>query len=386
MTFRANQSVLASTLLLWAACALPAPEENICAELSGHFAINQSLKLPDPSRNPTDAERILIDSSKIELLRWTDYAMGISIVDADNDGKEDVFVWNIRGTGRIVNAELFDIPSRQVENVRGLVRKASMELGVLESPRFVRFKGVNYLIGTSTGDKDGTSVDRIRKEVGEQYERQTLCRMQTMVKADRICRHPACRELRELIEDKEKNEPFVTIEQPHMYIGPAGLEVYFSEKWAKGDLDNTGKPTSIWRIGREGYLYHQIYWTLLGQGEAMPKIDAKLRPLSEGSTVRGVLPGNQHDRLRRTLAQQSEALSNQLHRPVFLPKVGEFFLFTANGHRTYWAWDFGSPPSGEEIHIMYSNGKKSDYVGVVRVKRSQVLGSCKTNCDTSLDR
>lgn len=384
MTLLAKESVAVIALLLWMASAFAAPDAKVCSELSGYFAKNQTSKLPNPSRDPTQTERLLIDKSKIELLESTAYAMGVYIVDADNDGKEDVFVWNIQGSGRFVSVELFDIPSKQVAQTKKLVPKASMDLGVLDEPRFVRFKDVNYIVSTDTGDSDGISVTRLVKTNGGLYERQTICQMQTTVKPDTNCRHPACKKLKEVIGNKTENEPFVNVEWPHKYFAPAGLEVYFAGEWSDGDFDNTGKPTSIWRIGREGYINQHIYWALLGQGEEMSKVDSRLRPLSEDQTVRRVLPGRQYDRLRRTLAQQSEALSSQLHRPISLPNEGEFFLFKANGNRTYWAWDFGSPPYGEEIHITYTNAKKSDYVGVVRVTRNQALEPCASNCVTSL--
>lgn len=384
MTLLAIKSVAVIAFLLWTASAFAASDANVCSELSGYIANKQTSKLPNPSREPTQKERLLIDKSKIELLESSDYAMGVSIVDADNDGKEDLFVWNIQGSGRFVSAELFDIPSQQVAQAKELAPKASMDLGVLDEPRFVRFKGVNYIVSTDTGDSNGVSITRIVKGNGGRYERHTICQMQTTVKPDASCRHPACKKLKEVVENKIENGPFVNVEWPHKYFAPAGLEVYFAGDWSGGDFDNTGKPTSIWRIGREGYINQHIYWALLGQGEEMPKVDSRLRPLSEDQTVRRVLPGRQHDRLRRTLAQQSEVLSNQLRRPISLPNEGEFFLFNANGNRTYWAWDFGSPPYGEEIHITYTNAKKSDYVGVVRVTRNQALEPCASNCVTSL--
>ena len=386
MPFPVNSSVTAIFILLWTASACAATDANFCSELSGYFADKQTTKLPNPSREPTQTERLLIDQSKLELLEWTDYAKGVSIVDADNDGKDDVFAWNIQGTGRFVYAGIFDIPSQLAVQPRELAPKVSMDLGVLTEPRFIRFKGTNYIVSTDTGDSDGISITQIVKDKGEQYERHTICQMQSTVKPEGNCRHPACKKLKEVVENTTGNRPFVNIEWPHKYFPPAGLEVYFSSDWSEGDFDNTGSPTSIWRIGREGYVNQHIYWALLGQGDEMPKVDSKLRPLSEDQTVRSVLPGGQHDRLRHTLAQQSEALSNQLHRPITLPNEGEFFLFKANGDRTYWVWDFGGPPYGEEMHITYTKGKKSDYVGVVRLKRLQTLVPCTSNCVNSLDQ
>lgn len=383
MTLSANKTLSLIAALLFASNTFAATEANICAELSGHFAGNQVFKLPDPSRKPTKKEQQFIDKSTIELLE-TMGSSGTFIVDGDNDGKDDLFAWNIEGSGRYVYAELFDIPSSQAK--KKLVPKASLGLGVLLDPRFIRFKGFNFIVSTDTGDGDGINVSAIVKMPNGGYEHQTLCRMKTVVKPESDCRHPACKRLKEIIENKNDNNLFVSIEWPHKYFSPAGLAVYFPEGGSQGDFDNSKNPTSIWRIGRNGYIYQHIYWALLGQGEAMPDVDPKLRPLSEDRAVRRVLPGNQHDRLRRTLAQQSEVLSRELHRPVALPNGGEFFLFNANEMRTYWAWDFGDQPYGAEIHITYTNPTKSDYIGVVRVKRQLVLEPCSQKCVTALYR
>ena len=172
---------------------------------------------------------------------------------------------------------------------------------------------------------------------------------------------------------------------PHKYVPSAGLEVYFPEDGSSGDFDNSGNPTTVWRMGRQGYIYQHIYWAWLGQGPEAPQADPSLRPLDDSRKDRRVLPGSQHDRLRRTLAQQSEALSGALHQPVSLPNMGEFFLFSANKGRTYWAWDFGEPPNGDEIHITYTNAKRSDYIGTVRVMRSLALDPCTSDCWAALD-
>ena len=162
-----------------------------------------------------------------------------------------------------------------------------------------------------------------------------------------------------------------------------GLEVFYSELWSHGDFDNTNNPTSIWRIGRSDYVYQNIYWTLLGQGDQLPEVDPKLRPIQDERLDRRVLPGRQHDRLRRTLTQQSKTLSNQLGS-ISLTNQGEFFLFNANGNRTYWAWDLEEPPYGNEIHILYTNEKKSDYIGMIRTKRTLMLTPCVAECTSLL--
>lgn len=373
MIFSANKTVTLIAAFLFASYTFAASETNLCSELSGYVKSNQQSKFSNPSRSPTKKEQLLIDKSKIELLENTDYAMGVSIVDADNDGKDDLLAWNIQGSGRFVNAELFEIPFSQEGEVKKPVPKASLDLGVLQEPRFVKFKGTNYLISTDTGDEEGLSISRVAKLANGQYEQQTLCHMQSVLRVRTSCRHPACRRLKEIVENINENEPFVNIEWPHKYFAPAGLAAYFPEEGSVGDFDNTQNPTSIWRIGRYGYINHHIYWAWLGQGKEMPEVDPKLQPISDDIENRRILPGQQHDRLRRTLAQQSEILSRELHRPISLPDKGEFFLFNANKNKTYWAWDFGGPPYGVEIYVMYTNAKKSDYIGMVQIERSHVL-------------
>jgi len=225
----------------------------------------------------------------------------------------------------------------------------------------------------------------VKSENGQFFQR-NLCHMQKKLKPETSCQHPACKRLVEIIGNPSENGPFVNIAWPHKYFPPAGLEVYFSEDWSTGDFDNTGKETTIWRFGRDGYLYGNIYWALLGQGEEEPDIDPKLRPLSEDIQKKSILPNDQHKRLRRTLAEQSKIISDQLHKPILLPEQGEFFLFEAHGKRTYWAWDFGVPPYGEEIYITYTNAKKSDYIGKVNIKRTLLLGACITECEVELNK
>ena len=359
-------------------------EAGLCADLTPYFE-NKSPALTDPSRKPNKIEDSIIVKTKIKILDNSDYEVGTLIVDADNDGKDDVFAWSIQGSGRFVYAELLGISPSPADNSSTLTPKASLDLGVLDTPRFIRFKGVNYLVYSNTGDAEGTVVSQITKSNDGAYQKETRCQMQTVIKSATQCGHPACKRLAEMIDNPEENAPFIAVEWPHKYFPPAGLQVYFSDDWNSGDIDNTKNPTTVWRFGRKGYMFERIYWKLLGLGKEEPEVEAKLRPQSEDRAERLVLPGSQHDRLRRTLAQQSEVLSKQLHRPVSLPNEGEFFLFNAHENRTYWAWDFGSPPYGEEIHIAYTNARKSDYIGMVRIVRAQMLAPCTSKCTTQIN-
>lgn len=334
--------------------------------------------LDNPARAPDAAETIVIDNAKIEILVERAHAKGAFIVDADNDGKQDLVAWSIDGSGRFSYAEIYGFEQTQPGPYTALRPKLSLDLGVIEEPRFVRFKGVNYVISLDDGGDESMRVSRVVKQFDDKYEQQTVCSMQLVLEPDEACRHPACKALQAKIKDPARNAEFVNVEWPHKYFSPAGMSVYSPEKGSKGDFDNSGKPTTLWRFGRDGYLYQHVYWGLLGQGDVPPPVDPKLRPVSEDEAPRKILPGPQHERLRRTLAEQSEALGKQLQKPVSLPGLGHFFLFQANGNRTYWAWDFGG--FGEEIHILYTNASKSDYVGTVRVKRLQVLAPCLQAC------
>lgn len=381
-----KKSLTAFALILWSACSFAQSAPTICSELSPLVIGKQLEQLSNPARVPSNTESAIIDQWKITLFDSMEYAKGVSIVDADNDGRPEVFAWNIQGSGRFVYAELFELNAQKQGQTKAPASKISLDLGVLEAPRFVRWKGINYLISSDTGDLDGLRVSQINKTPSGTFEQRTLCQMRTTVKPDTSCGHPACKALRAMIADKSKNAPFVHVEWPHKYFSPAGLEVYFSADWSTGDFDNTGQPTSIWRIGRDGYINQHIYWSLLGQGESAPSVMPSLRPSSEDRAVRKVLPGNEHDRLRRSLNEQSAALSAQLHRPISLPNAGEFFLFQAHGDRTYWAWDLGIPAYGEEIYLMYTNPKKSDFVGQIRIKRDQGLVACTSQCVASSER
>lgn len=352
---------------------------DICDQLAQVISTGERSKGIDPSRMPTPAEKELIEATKIELLEWTDYAAGVAIVDIDNDGADDVLAWRIAGSGRFVSGEAFELVRPQAK----LSRKFSIDLGVLWEPRFVRLAGVNYLLVTSTGDEREMSVLRVSRSTNGGYRAQTVCQVQTEVKTRTKCRHPACRQLQVLIDKGDDASGFATIAWPHKYFPPAGLAVYFPEEGSEGDFDNSGRPTTVWRIGRNGYAFEHIYWGLLGQGDEYPTVDPAWRPKDEGAFHRWVMEGDQHARLQRVLREQGNVLSRQLGRKISLPAEGEFFLFSAT-NRTYWAWDLGRPPYGEQVHVLYTNASKTDYIGAINVKRSPALKQCSRDCAAML--
>jgi hypothetical protein len=350
-----------------------------CAALTPYVVEGRLAELEQPARLPNPLESARIDAAGLDLLQQADYSKGALLVDADNDGIEDLVVWNISGSLRYVYTELrgWSLAPAATDD---LPLRATFDLGVIEDPRFVRLDGVQYLVYSHSGSIDDTTVSRIDVTATGEREQRAVCRMQTRLHAETRCRHPACRALASRIEDGAHNAPFVDIEWPHKYFGPAGLAVYFPADGSRGDFDNSGAPTAIWRYGREGYVNEHIYWALLGQGDAAPDVDPALRPLSEDPTPRRVLPGAAHTRLRHTLAGQQAALAAALGTPIGLPDGAEFFLFEAHGGRTYWAWDFGTPPTGEAIHIAYTRGAKSDYIGEVGIRRELALQPCTADC------
>lgn len=358
--------------------------EQICSEFSSLFTHNHKSKFSNPSRSPTEQEVKLINEANLEFLDFINYSSGSLVVDVDNNGIDDILVWNIQGSGRYANGELLSIRSKKNAKTE-LHSDVSLNLGVLEDPEFIRFKGINYLVKTQTGDNDGLEISQISKAADGKYHEQIMCKMQPLLKVESKCRHVACKELTEIIESKNMNSKFISVAWPHKYMHPVGLDIYFPETQKNIDFDNTHNPTKIWRFGREGYIYQYIYWSLLGIGDKEPQVDPKLRNESEDITARQVLPDIQHDRLRRVMFEQSKVLSNVLNKRISLPKEGEFFLFKANGNRTYWAWDFEQPAYGEEIHILYTNAKKSDYIDTIKIKRTPMYVPCTENCIETLD-
>jgi hypothetical protein len=348
----------------------------MCAEINSFFFDQKVRKLHDPSRAPTPTESRSIKKANIELIQRTDYGIGLTIVDIDNDHKEDLLAWNIDGTGRFVTGGIFKLDNHQI--AKGSKPKYLLDLGVLNEPQIIRIRDTNYLAYTPTGSYDDLIITQVMKFAPDNYQQYIICNTQTVIHAETKCKHPACKALATKIDNENGNNLFKEIEWPHKYFAEAGLAIFFPENGSHGDFDNSGNPTTIWRIGREGYINQHIYWGLLGQGDDFPSVDLDSRPISEGSFDRHVLAGNQHARLQRALDEQSHVLSNELHQDINLPKNGEFFLFDAN-NRTYWGWDL-EDRFGGKIHITYTNAKKSDYIGVLSIKRNTSLKECIGTC------
>lgn len=364
---------------------LAAPANEVCAGLSGLVDAKAAGRFVNPARSLTKAETTALDDAKLEILGFNDYSQGSQIVDADNDGVDDLFVWNIQGSGRFTYAEVYDINMAASRPSDKLRLKANLgNIGTLSDPRFVKYAGVNYLVADE-GDLESLVVQRLEKVASGRYDLRTVCSTTVRLAPITKCRHPACKALAAEIANPSTNAPFVQVEWPHKYFSPAGLSVFFDENGEASDFDNTKLPARIWKFGREGYANQHIYWNVLGLGDEAPLVPAGQRATSEDRKNPQVLPGQQHDRLRRALAQQSQVLGQQLNKDISLPGVGQFFLFNTND-RTYWAWDFGEPPHGKEMHITYTRGLKSDYIGAVGIKRTPDLVPCASGCSRPTEK
>ncbi len=365
--------------------ALATPADEVCAGLAGLVDAKATSRFVSPARSLTKAEIAVLEGAKLELLRIDDYSQGGQIVDVDNDGVDDLFVWNTQGSGRFTDAEVYDINRAASQPSDKLRLKANLgTIGSLRDPHFVRYAGVNYLV-VDDGNLESLEVHRLEKTASGAYDLRTACRATVHLEPITKCRHPACRALAGEIADPHTNVSFVQVQWPHKYFYPAGLSVFFGENGEESDFDNTKLPARIWKFGREGYAYQHIYWNLLGLGEEEPVVPAAQRATSEDRKNPQVLQGHPHDRLRRALAQQSKVLSKQFNKDMPLPGTGQFFLFDTND-RTYWAWDFGEPPYGEELHITYTRGLKSDYIGKVRIKRTLGLAPCTSKCSRLIEK
>lgn len=106
-------------LIFLLACAVPAwavSTDNLCAALTPYLKNPRHPTLPNPAREPNAVEKALIDRSDIDLLSWTDYDNGAALVDADNDGVDELYVWNVNGSGRFALIQFFELGKQGTVN------------------------------------------------------------------------------------------------------------------------------------------------------------------------------------------------------------------------------------------------------------------------------
>jgi hypothetical protein len=362
--------LIVSFFLLLQVPSFAATDAEVCKALAGVDLAGATKSFTSPAREPTKAEMTLIEGANIELLEATMYSKGISIVDADNDGIDDYFAWNVDGSGRYGTAEIYS---------KSFLNKWGQGVGILHDPRFVRYAKTNYLVITEDGSYEGLSVRQIEKSKSGELMTRRVCQTKVALVTASQCRHSACKSLIREINNPETNQPYINIEWPHKYFTQAGLQVFFPSEPIEIDFDNTKQPTKIWKFGREDYSYQYIYWSLLGVGESEPSFQSSLRNKDEGAYRRSVLPSKAHDRLRRLMTQHSAVLSSELGKKVSLPTDGDFFHININD-RVYWVWELGGQPWGDNMHILYTRGNKSDYIGKVSIKRKVELRPCEADC------
>lgn len=319
-----------SSLLVFSEVLLADSPNDFCRSLDLHQA-NTLL------RPLTQGQRNTLDLSKIDWLNpLPDRQINdLLVIDADNDGQDDLIVSVIEGSGHYGYMRVYGI-SQSANIADQLIDKGSVELGVYKEPEFIRIGETNYLL--SLTESQDAQLSQIEKKANG-YQLKTLCRNQAELKLKTQCRHPACQKLTQLVETPDSNQIFVDFSWMLPSNPPMGLSVYFSPQWKQGEVDNAGI---------------------------------------------NINQAKQTRRLQAIFDEQSASLSQQLQRTVKLPQQGAFFLFQAHGNRTYWAWDLGDPPLGNAIHLLYTNSHKSDYIGTVQLERHESLKPCQANCITPL--
>jgi hypothetical protein len=227
-------------------------DEKMCSDLYD-FLIKHDFK-DNISKAPTKNEMSLIDGTKSMLLEENAYySQGVTIVDADNDDKKDAVLWSVGiGLDRSWEIELFSIVSQKHGTKKKLIHKVSFDSsGMLEDPRFIHYKNKNYLLAMHDYRYNNELTISEIKASSEQYQLKILCKIQRMLKTESQCNHPACLQLKNMIENPKTNELFAKLEWPNKTTGEIGLSVYFPYQIHPVDFDNSNQLTWIWHLGRD---------------------------------------------------------------------------------------------------------------------------------------
>lgn len=354
----------------------------VCSALSPYFSENKTQLLENPSRKPIASEQAFIDQANINLLnQYTNYGKWTEIVDIDNDGREDLLAINSQGTGGWHTTKLYHI-----DDAKTLKYKADINLGNHHVPFSIfRYQGKNYYSFSTGKTQDSRIIASIEKVNDTSFKRNIICQTQTTLKIFTECKHHACQTISNIIENPELNAPFINILWPQPSF-PRGLEVFFINRWAKGDFDNTGNTSQIWR-----FVWDYKTFTPAEYMEAdflgLSDMPVTINESSEAMKT-GILSSQENTRLRDVLAQHSILLTNKLGMPVSLPASAHFFLFTDKQNISYWAWEHEQevegPPLGDHLHIIKTQNQQSTYIGKLGFKRNYLFVPCKSNCTTLL--
>lgn len=351
--------------------------EDFCKSVEKIISSKEAIKAT-ASRQVTMDEAAVLKSSGLAFFDLpSDYSSGIEVIDIDNDGKQEVFAFDISGTGRYATMAAFDLPAGKNKS-KPVHELFSGDAGVLSDPYFIRYGDKNYLV-TSGDDGTGRIVSEV-KRTGKTFSQILRCVSEVKTKVVSACESPACKALANRVTKNAKNE-FTAEVWPHKYFAPFGLEVFAHNNPIPIDYDNSGTNRYLWKLGRKGYVYENLYWSWIGEGTktAAPSC---ARPASDDGEPRDVIPGKKHDNLRRIIKQHEVLLrNNKILKPSeTLPKDGEFF-FLKYARTTYWVWGTGEEAAwGNSMHIILAKSGKSDYMGSVTINRSEALAACKKDC------
>ncbi len=348
--------------------------ESISKIISLESSQNAAIKATG-SRALTKEENKILELSKLDFFESPgDYSSGTDVIDIDNDGKKEVFAYNIQGSGRFVYIAAFDLPA----NTKRVEQLFTGEAGVLSNPYFINYKGKNYLI-TSGDDGNGTIVSEISR-YGKTFKQTIHCASQTKINVQSACKHSACKGLVDRITKNIGGE-FSTVVWPHKYMAPVGIQVFTHDNPIAIDYDNSGTTRYLWKLGRKGYIFENIYWSWMGEG-SQTVAPASARPESDTNEPREVIPGAKHDNLRKTIKQHEVLLqkNNILKTTDKLPRDGEFFFLKHEG-LTYWVWETGEEAAwGSLMHILLTKSGQSEYIGSVSTKQVESLVPCNKAC------
>jgi uncharacterized protein len=346
---------------------------------------SKKTKFMPNSRSLTNKEYKLLKSSPNYLDDTSAYSSGEEAVDIDNDAMKEIFTFQIGGPDRRASMSVFSVPDfgKKPKRLRHLF---SAEAGFLEDPFFVRYNDKNYMVINDITDEFGGLIEKViefEKSLNS-YRQIIRCEAKSTINVKSACNAPVCKELVDKIRRNANNE-FTNEIWPHKYMAPFGLRVFAYANPIAVDYDNSGTTRYIWKLGREGYLFENIYWSWMGEGSKVSEPYVK-RPKSDTEEPRDVIPGYKHENLRKTIKQHETIFRRHKIIKVTdkLPRNGEFF-FLKHGGATYWVWSVGDEAAwGKTMHIILTKGGQSQYVGSVSIDREGLLVPCENNCVNKL--
>lgn len=350
-----------------------------------NIVYRKKAKIMPNKRSLTKKEHTLLKSNPNYFEDTSAYSSGEEVLDIDNDARKEIFTFQIVGPDRRASMSVFSVPdlSKKPKRMRHLF---SSDAGFLEDPFFVRYNDKNYMVINDITDEFGGLIEKVIEfdKSLNSYRQIIRCEAKSTINVKSACNAPACKELVGKVRRNANNE-FTNEIWPHKYMAPFGLRVFANANPIAADYDNSGTTRYVWKLGREGYLFENIYWAWMGEGTKDSEPYVK-RPKSDTEEPRDVIPGYKHENFRKIIKQHESLLKSRNIIKVTdkLPRNGEFF-FLKHGGATYWVWGVGNEAAwGKTMHIILTKGGQSQYVGSISTERLKSLVPCKNKCVNKL--